>query len=37
MLLSAATPQYDDEDWDYDMDANNPNNFADEGDDDIYV
>lgn len=34
--MSAATPQYDDVDWDYDLDCNNPANNK-EGDEDVYV
>lgn len=41
ILYSAATPAYDDEkdDWDDELDANNPNNFKNKSNDskEVYV
>lgn len=39
-MYSAATPQYDDEkesEWDESINANNPDNFKMEDDEEIYI
>ena len=40
IMYSAATPQYDDErepEWDATKDASNPDNFVEQGDEEVYV